>query len=58
MAGPNHEMDWTTGTSFRPGLVDEYVEVSPNSNYTTARNSYQETFAGMSYTARNSRSCP
>ncbi|MGH2893814.1 MAG: dihydrofolate reductase family protein [Solirubrobacteraceae bacterium] len=25
VAGPNHEMDWMTGTSFRPGLVDEYV---------------------------------
>jgi len=25
VAGPNHEMDWMTG-SFRPGLVEEYVE--------------------------------
>jgi hypothetical protein len=25
VAGPGHEMDWMTGTSFRPGLVDEYV---------------------------------
>ena len=24
VAGPNHEMDWMTGTA-RPGLVDEYV---------------------------------
>ena len=26
VAGPNHEMDWMTGVSFRPGLVEEYVE--------------------------------
>jgi dihydrofolate reductase len=25
VAGPNHEMDWMTGISFRMGLVDEYV---------------------------------
>ena len=25
VAGPNHEMGWMTGISFRPGLVDEYV---------------------------------
>jgi len=25
VAGPNHEMDWMTGISFRPGLVGEYV---------------------------------
>jgi dihydrofolate reductase len=25
VAGPNHEMDWITGISFRPGLVEEYV---------------------------------
>lgn len=24
VAGPNHEMDWMTGTN-RPGLIDEYV---------------------------------
>jgi riboflavin biosynthesis pyrimidine reductase len=28
VAGPNHEMDWMTGVSFRPGLVDEYVETT------------------------------
>src|SRR5215831_481999 len=28
VAGPNHEMDWMTGTSFRPGLVAEYVETT------------------------------
>ena len=28
MAGPNHEMDWLTGISFRPGLVQEYVETT------------------------------
>ena len=28
VAGPNHAMDWMTGTSFRPGLVDEYVETT------------------------------
>ena len=28
VAGPNHEMDWMTGISFRPGLVDEYVETT------------------------------
>jgi len=27
VAGPNHEMDWMTG-SFRPGLIDEYVETT------------------------------
>jgi dihydrofolate reductase len=26
VAGPNHEMGWMTGITFRPGLVDEYVE--------------------------------
>jgi dihydrofolate reductase len=25
VAGPNHEMDWMTGVSVRPGLHDEYV---------------------------------
>ena len=25
VAGPDHAMDWMTGTSFRPGLVGEYV---------------------------------
>src|SRR4029453_10179141 len=28
VAGPNHEMDWMTGTSFRPGLVEEDVETT------------------------------
>ena len=28
VAGPNHEMDWMTGVSFRPGLVKEYVETT------------------------------
>jgi riboflavin biosynthesis pyrimidine reductase len=28
VAGPNHEMDWMTGTSFRPGLEQEYVETT------------------------------
>ena len=28
VAGPNHTMDWMTGTSFRPGLVQEYVETT------------------------------
>ena len=28
VAGPNHEMDWMNGTSFRPGLVDEYVQTT------------------------------
>ena len=28
VAGPNHEMDWMTGTSFRPDLVEEYVETT------------------------------
>ena len=26
VAGPNHEMDWMTGFSVRPGLVEEYLE--------------------------------
>ena len=28
VAGPNHEMGWMTGITFRPGLVDEYVETT------------------------------
>jgi dihydrofolate reductase len=28
VAGPNHEMDWMSGVSFRPGLVKEYVETT------------------------------
>jgi len=28
VAGPNHEMDWMTGFTFRPGLVNEYVETT------------------------------
>ena len=28
VAGPNHEMDWMTGFSLRPGLLDEYVETT------------------------------
>ena len=26
VAGPNHAMEWMTGFSIRPGLVDEYVD--------------------------------
>ena len=26
VAGPNHEMDWMTGFTVRPGLIDEYIE--------------------------------
>lgn len=28
VAGPNHAMDWMTGFSFRPGLVEEYAETT------------------------------
>src|SRR3954462_11258070 len=28
VAGPNHEMDWMTGTSVRPGLHAEYIETT------------------------------
>ncbi|MGH8776358.1 MAG: dihydrofolate reductase family protein [Jiangellaceae bacterium] len=28
VAGPNHAMDWMTGFSARPGLVEEYVETT------------------------------
>jgi dihydrofolate reductase len=28
VAGPNHEMDWMTGTSVRPGLHDEYIRTT------------------------------
>ncbi len=28
VAGPNHEMDWMTGFSSRPGLIEEYVETT------------------------------
>ena len=28
VAGPNHEMDWMTGISSRPGLVEEYVQTT------------------------------
>jgi dihydrofolate reductase len=26
VAGPNHVMDWMTGFTFRPGLINEYIE--------------------------------
>ena len=28
VAGPNHAMDWMTGISHRPGLVEEYAETT------------------------------
>jgi dihydrofolate reductase len=28
VAGPNHAMDWMTGISFRPSLVEEYVQTT------------------------------
>jgi dihydrofolate reductase len=28
VAGPSHSMDWMAGTSFRPGLVQEYVDTT------------------------------
>ncbi|ANP52996.1 dihydrofolate reductase [Streptomyces griseochromogenes] len=28
VAGPNHAMDWMTGFSFRPGLIEEYVRTT------------------------------
>nr|WSY51262.1 dihydrofolate reductase family protein [Streptomyces sp. NBC_00886] len=28
VAGPDHGMDWMTGASFRPGLVEEYAETT------------------------------
>lgn len=28
VAGPNHAMDWATGFSLRPGLIDEYVQTT------------------------------
>ena len=28
VAGPNHAMDWMTGISFRPGLVEEYAQTT------------------------------
>ncbi|OLZ62342.1 deaminase [Streptomyces sp. IMTB 2501] len=28
VAGPNHEMDWMTGFSFEPGLIDAYVQTT------------------------------
>lgn len=28
VAGPNHEMDWLTGVSSQPGLVEQYVETT------------------------------
>ena len=28
LAGPNHQMDWLMGISFRPGLVQEYVQTT------------------------------
>lgn len=28
VAGPNHAMDWMTGFSLRPGLVEEYAETT------------------------------
>ncbi|MFF9806512.1 dihydrofolate reductase family protein [Streptomyces coeruleorubidus] len=28
VAGPHHTMDWMTGTTFRPGLIEEYAETT------------------------------
>ena len=28
VAGPDHQMDWMTGISFRPGLVGEYIKTT------------------------------
>ena len=28
VAGPNHAMDWMTGISFRPGLIEEHAETT------------------------------
>jgi dihydrofolate reductase len=28
VAGPNHAMDWMTGISFRPGLIEEYAQTT------------------------------
>lgn len=28
VAGPNHNMDWMTGFSFRPGVIDEYARTT------------------------------
>lgn len=28
VAGPNHSLDWMTGVTVRPGLIDEYVETT------------------------------
>jgi dihydrofolate reductase len=28
VAGPDHAMDWMTGISFRPGLIQEYVQTT------------------------------
>ena len=28
VAGPNHAMDWMTGISSRPGLVEEYAQTT------------------------------
>ena len=28
VAGPNHAMDWMTGFSFRPGLIQDYVDAT------------------------------
>src|SRR5258708_5361094 len=28
VAGPNHAMDWITGFSIRPGLVEQYAETT------------------------------
>ncbi|MEV7548901.1 dihydrofolate reductase family protein [Amycolatopsis sp. NPDC089917] len=28
VAGPGHSMDWMTGTTFRPGLIEEYTSTT------------------------------
>lgn len=28
VAGPNHEMDWMTGLTVRPGLHDQYISTT------------------------------
>lgn len=49
LAPPNHGTEYTSlycSSSCKPALW----QLGPDSNYTTALNSYQETFAGISYT--------
>ena len=59
IAGPNHSMDWMSGLSFSPGLVDKYAA---STGAILAGRRWHDAFAGIPEAApcstpRSSRSC-